>query len=155
MPGSNTQDARLEAIPYTLPHGLTIYVTSFGVYRGDKPPVILRPASRLSVRGHIATSHDVFFGITVRHASGEFAGRFQTIRPANEFLSGKDFDVTLDLRDFQLDPSLSEWKDKLPDDPFNLVVESIWCHTLDKPAGLALTEVELIPAVEDGRVPLD
>ena len=116
---------------------------------GDKRPVILQPASRVRVRGRIASTHKVYFGVTVRHAGGGFAGRFQTIRPAVDFPSGQDFEVVLHLRNFRLDSSLDEMKDKLPDDPFNLVVESIWCHTLDKQAGLELTEVELIPPAKD------
>ena len=87
--------------------------------------------------------------ITVRQANGAFAGRFQTIRPADEFRSGQDFDVLLHLQDFRLDPSLDEMKDKLPSVPFGLVVESVWCHTLDKQAGLEISEVELAPAMED------
>ena len=50
---------------------------------------------------------------------------------------------------FGLDPSLAEMKDKLPGDPFDLVVETFWCHTLDKQAGLEIAEVELIPPVAD------
>jgi hypothetical protein len=91
----------------------------------------------------------VYFGVTVRHATGEFAGRFQIIRPADEFPSVEDFDMTLHLREFQLDPSLDQVKDELPSVPFGLVVESVWCHTLDKRAGLELIEVELIPPMAD------
>ena len=36
-------------------------------------------------------------------------------------------------------------KDKLPSDPFHLVIETIWCHTLDQQAGLEIVEVELLP----------
>jgi len=149
-PGTDAEDAKLGAIPYTTPQGKTIYTAAFGVSRGDKPPVTLQPGSRFRVRGRIASPHKVYFGVTVRHPNGEFAGRFQTIRPAVEFPDGQDFEVTLDLRDFRLDPSLSEVKDKLPSAPFDLVVESVWCHTLDKQAGLEITEVELVPPAEDG-----
>ena len=142
-PGTDVQAAKLGAIPYTTPQGKTIYTASFGVSCGDKPPVTLPPASRLRVRGRIASPHRVYVGITVRQANGAFAGRFQTIRPAVEFLSGEDFDMTLHLRDFRLDPSLDVMKDKLPSVPFGLVVESVWCHTLDRQAGLEITEVEL------------
>jgi ferric-dicitrate binding protein FerR (iron transport regulator) len=143
-PGTDTQDATLGTIPYTTPQGKTIYTVGFGVSRGDRPPVILRPASRVRVRGRIASPHNVYFGVTVRHADGEFAGRFQTIRPAVEFPSGEDFEIVLSLRDFRLDPSLDEMKNKLSIAPFDLVVESFWCHTLDKQAGLEIAEVELL-----------
>jgi len=79
------------------------------------------------------------------YPGGGFAGRFENIRPTIEFESGEDFEVLLDLREFRLDPSLTEIKDKLPSAPFHLVVETVWCHTLDQPSGLEITEVELQP----------
>ena len=33
-------------------------------------PVTLQPASRFRVRGHIASTHEVYFGVTVSHAGG-------------------------------------------------------------------------------------
>lgn len=149
-PGTDTQEAKLGAIPYTTPKGMTIYTTGLSVSYGDKPPVTLQPASRLRVRGRIASPQKVHFGITVRQANGAFAGRFQTIRPADELRSGQDFDIILDLQDFRLDPSLASLKQELPNAPFHLVVETIWCHTLDKQAGLEITEAELesIPLAE-------
>ncbi len=148
LPGTDTQEARLGAIPFTTPRGTTIYTTGLAVSYGDKPPVTLQPASRLRVRGHIASPHKVYFGITVRQANGAFAGRFQAIRPAGEFRSGEDFEITFHLREFRLDPSLASLKQKLPSTPFHLVVETIWCHTLDKQAGLEIAEVELIPPTD-------
>lgn len=135
--------ARLWAIPYTVPQSITIYTAAFGVSHGDKPPVMLESSSRLRVRGWIKSTSMVWFGVTVRHSSGEFAGRFQIIRPAEEFPAGQDFEVVLDLRDFHLDPSLKKMKDKLPGDPFNLVVQDVWCHTLDKRAGLQVKHAEI------------
>ncbi|MHC4072364.1 MAG: FecR domain-containing protein [Planctomycetota bacterium] len=146
LPRTDTEDAKLRAIPYTTPQGKTIYTVAFGVSHGDKPSVTVQPACHFRVRGRIASTHEVYFGVTVRHPNGGFAGNFQTIRPAVEFQSGQDFEAVLHLRDFRLDPSLMEMKNKLPSAPFDLVVESFWCHTLDKQAGLEVTEVELIPA---------
>ena len=144
-PKTATRDARLRAIPYTTPEGFTIYAAALGVSRGDTPPVIFQPGCRLRVKGSIASTHEVYFGVTVRYAAGGFAGKFQTTRPAVEFSGGEDFEVLLDLRDFRLDPSLGKIKDKLPSAAFHLVAESIWCHTLDQPSGLEITEVELLP----------
>jgi hypothetical protein len=148
-PRTDTQEARLGAIPYTTPQGMTIYTTGLAVSYGDKPPVTLQPASRLRVRGHIASPHKVYFGITVRQANGAFAGRFQAVRPADEFRSGEDFEITFHFREFRPDPSLASLKQELPSAPFHLVVETIWCHTLDKQAGLEIAEVELIPPTAD------
>jgi ferric-dicitrate binding protein FerR (iron transport regulator) len=147
LPGTNGQAARLRAVPYTTQLGRTIYTTGFGVSRGDKPPVTLLPGSSLRVRGWLQDPHPIYFGVTVRHSNGAFAGRFQTIRPAPEFHGGQDFEVVLPLSDFALDPSLHDMRDKLPQDPFQLVVESVWCHSLDKQASLAIAGIELIPPV--------
>jgi len=152
-PGTDTQVPKLGAVPYTTPKGMTIYTTGLSVSYGDKPPVTLQPASRLRVRGRIASPQRVYFGITVRQANGAFAGSFQTIRPADELRSGQDFDLTLDLQDFRLEPSLASLKQELPSAPFHLVVETIWCHTLDKQAGLEISEVELLPPAETGDRP--
>ena len=146
-PETDTQDAKLAAIPYTIPQEVTIYTAAFVVLRGDKPPVILQPDSVLRIRGHIALRNEVYFGITVRQPKGEFAGRFQTIRPAVEFPGGRDFEVLLKLRDFSLDPSLAQMKGKLPSVPFDLVVETFWCHTLGQQAGLEIFEVELLSSM--------
>ncbi len=148
-PKTEAEDAKIRAVPYTTHQGKTIYTASFGVSPGDKPPVILQPDSCFRVRGRIASTHKVYFGVTLRHPNGEFAGNFQTIRSAVEFRSGQDFEVILHLRDFRLDPSLIEMKSSLPTDPYDLVVESMWCHTLGEQAGLEVTEVELIPSAEE------
>ena len=150
-PKTAMEEARLETIPLTIPQGLTIYTAALGVSHGDRPPVILQPGCRLRVRGHMASTHEVYFGVTVRYLSGGFAGKFQTIRPAAEFQSGQDFEGILGLEDFQLDPLLVEIKDKLPRTPFHLVVEFIWCHTLDQPSGLEITEMELLPPTASGN----
>jgi hypothetical protein len=120
-------------------------VVSFGLLKDDHPPVVLLPDSRLSVTGRLTTAHPVYFGITAQHPNGDFAGRFVTMPPADEFQSGKDYQVTLDFDDFQLDSSLAGMKDKLPSQPFHFVVESIWFTTLEKKAELEISEVVLEP----------
>ncbi|MGB2823179.1 MAG: ankyrin repeat domain-containing protein [Phycisphaerae bacterium] len=149
-PGSDETAARLRAIPYTTSSGKTIYTAGLGVSRGDNPPVTLQPGSRCRIRGRIASAHEVYFGVTVRHLNGDFAGKFQTTRPAADFQGGQDFEVILKLQDFLLDPSLNEMKSKLPKIPFHLVVESVWCHSLYEPAGLEIAEVELLPPGKSG-----
>ncbi|MFC1597478.1 DUF1080 domain-containing protein [Planctomycetota bacterium] len=142
---TDEEGAKRKAIPLKISEEQTIHVAPFGVSGDDKPPVVLLPESRLRVRGRVAAAHPVYFGVTINHPNGDFAGRFQTVRPADEFQSGEDFEVALELRDFQLDPSLNEMKDRLPTAPFHFVVESIWLTTLDKQAGLEIAEVELPP----------
>ncbi|MCP4455306.1 MAG: hypothetical protein GY809_27925, partial [Planctomycetes bacterium] len=58
------------------------------------------------------------------------------------------FEILLDLQAFRLDSSLGKIADKLPSTPLHLVVEDIWCHTLDQPSGLEITEMALLPPTE-------
>ncbi len=146
---TDEQGNNRKASPFERPEGPTIYVVSFGLLEDDSPPVVLLPDSRLAVTGRLATAHPVYFGITIQHPNGDFAGRFLAIRAADEFQSGKDFQVTLDFHDFQLDSSLVGMKDKLPTKPFHFVVESIWITSLERKAGLEFAEVNLIPPSQD------
>ena len=141
-PGADGHGA-LGAVPFTTASGKTIYTAAMGVSHGDNPPVVLQPDARIRVRGRIMSTHEVYFGITVRQANGDFAGKFQTIRLAEEFPSGEDFEVELRLSDYRLDPSLKKMASRLPSEPFGLVLESVWCHTLYDPACLVIYEVEV------------
>lgn len=144
LSGTDGGSPTLGAVPYTTQHGFTIYTMGFGVSQCQGPKVMLMPGSSLRFRGRLAASHPIWFGVSVRHLNGDFAGRFQIMLPATNYSPGKEFTVTLPLDDLQLDPSLHAMRHKLPDKPFNLVVESIWCHTLDQPAGLEIAATELI-----------
>jgi len=146
---SDAKGEQRKTTPIKSPDGRTIHVAGFEISGDDKPPVVLLPDSRLSVSGRLATKCPVYFGITINHPNGDFAGRFQTVYPADEFRGGEDFEVTLELQDFQLDPSLADSKDKLPSQPFHFVVKTIWLHTLEKQAELEVIAVELVPPSED------
>ena len=148
MPPKADRAAALLAVPFTTRLGWTIFATATGVSAWDDPPVALGRGTSLRFRGRLAVSSPVYFGVTVRDANGAFAGRFQTIRSAAKFAAGKNFDVTLPLAEFGLDPSLNSMANKLPARPFELNVESVWCHTLTRPAGLELFQTQVIaPAV--------
>ena len=148
-PKTDTEPATLRAIPYTSPAGKTIYTVGFVPSAGDRPPVMVRSGSHLRIRGRIVSACKVYFGVTVRRPNGEFAGRFQIIRPAAEFQGGKDFEAILPFGDSRLDPSLAKMSTRLASTPFDLDVEAFWCHTLGQQAGLEVTEVELIPPTGD------
>jgi len=153
-PGTDSQDATLGAIAFNTPEGTVIHTATFCTIFHDKAPVVLKPDSRFKIRGRVALSNPVYFGVTVRNTDGGFGGRFQIVLPAAAFPSGEDFELDLQLRDFRLDPGLIEMKSRLASNPFNFVVESFWCHTLDKQAGLAVMEAELItpPAMSDSNM---
>lgn len=145
MPPDADRDAGLLAVPFTTRPGWTIFAAATGVSAWDAPPVVLHAGSRLRLRGRLTMSSPVYFGVTMRDANGAFAGRFQAVRNAREFVAGEDFDVTLPLGDFVLDPALKPMAKKLPARPFELTVESVWCHTLTRPAGLELFQAQVIP----------
>ena len=143
-PRVEEENARLESIPYTTELGKTIYAAAMSVSNGNNPPVVIRKGSKLRVHGTIESPSAIWFGITLRQPNGDFAGRFQIIRSKTEFPAGHAFEVTLDLENCELDPSLKHLRSKLPAEPFDLTVGDVWCHTLYDQAGLAITEVELV-----------
>jgi hypothetical protein len=153
MPANGAEPAQLKTVPYTLPakndrKQRTIHTLSMPVSQGDHPPVVLQPESKIRVRGRIASSHPVWFGMTLRRENGDFAGRFQITLPAEEFQTGEPFEVVLNLSDYELDPSLTQWADSLPKTPYGLIVKGVWCHTLWDPAGLQVSEMALMTPTE-------
>jgi hypothetical protein len=145
LPPAAGRDAALLAVPFTTQLERTIFAAATRVSTWDAPPVTLHPDSRLRIRGRLGVSRTVYFGVHLRDASGAFAGRFLTARSAQQFGAGEVFDVTLPIRDFILDPALKHLSKKLPARPFELTVESVFCHTLTHPAGLELFQIEVIP----------
>jgi hypothetical protein len=149
IPPNGEEPASLKIVPYTLPsknhlRQKTIHTLGMPVSVCDQPPVVLQPESKVRVRGKIASSHRIWFGMTLSRENGDFAGRFQTMLAAEEFKSGELFEVVLDLNDYQLDPSLAQWSESLPKSPHGLIVKNVWCHTLWDPAGLQVSEIELM-----------
>lgn len=144
LPATQDSPAGLKTIPYITEDRKTIFTASMNVSGGDRPSVVLSPESRVRVRGILETSHPTYLGMTIHTADGDFAGRFQTIFPAETFESGKPFEVLVNLGDFALDSSLNHMKEQLPQQPDGLVVVSIWCHTLFDQVGLTIHEIEIL-----------
>ena len=152
-PANSSEPAHLKTVPYVLPEKTdqkqrTIHTLGMPVSGCDQPAVVLRSESKVSVRGKIASSRPIYFGLTLSHPDGDFAGRFQTRRPASGFKSGEAFEVVLDLTDYELDPSLAQWADSLSKTPYGLIVKNVWCHTLWDPAGLQVSEIELMTPID-------
>lgn len=148
FPAGAGQSARLGSVPYTIPDGRTIYTLAMKPSTGDHPPVVLQSGSQIRVRGRLETQHRVYFGVTLRHINGDFAGRFQVILPEEMFADRQPFDVTLNFDEYTLDPSLERWKDHLPISPVGLVVDAVWAHTLWDPCGLQVVSKEIITPAE-------
>jgi len=141
---SENQPPRLGTIPHSVREGYTIYAMGMGISRKNQPPVELKSGARFRVNGRVDASHVLWFGVTLRHPNGEFAGRFQTTLPAERFASGQPFEVVVNPSDFELDPELHKWAHKLPSHPEGLIIESFWCHSLRDHVGLYVTSVELL-----------
>ncbi|MEM9589426.1 MAG: FecR family protein, partial [Planctomycetota bacterium] len=140
--------ARLKAIPYILQRPnkkpLTLYTTSFAVSSGESSPVVLQPGATLLVAGSMTDPKRLFIGMTLGHPGGDFAGNFQVVVPAEQVIEQPEFRIECRLDEFLLDPSLQAIRDRLPERPDGMIVQSIWCHTLNQRAGLEITEVELV-----------
>jgi hypothetical protein len=97
----------------------------------------------MRVRGKLKTRNRLFVGMTLRYPDGDFAGRFQVVRPSQDFGPDKNFDISIPLSDFKLDPSLHHLRSGMPSRLEGLVVESLWCHTLYDQAWLGVTHFEV------------
>ena len=155
-PATAEQPASVKAIPFVprKNQSVTLYLLGLPVVRTDNSPVVVKPDSRFIVRGRLTTAADVFFGIRVSHANGEFAGKFLARKTSAHFENDSSFEVVFDLSDFALDPCVRDRKDDLPDRPDNLILNGVWSFTnTGGPTGLEITEVELIPAARQVAVP--
>ena len=144
LPGAAEQGGpMLHCIPHLTEEGKTIYTASFAVTVADAAPVMTSAQTMIQVEGHLDRATDLYIGMTLKTVKGDFAGRFQVVLPSEEFQSDERFKHTLRIENFALDPSLSAMKDNLASKSHELIVDSIWCHTLYQQAGLAITSVEL------------
>lgn len=148
-PGVNGGAPALGAVPYQASNGMTVYTTAFGVSSSQGSPVLLQPGARLRIHGKLFDASPLFVGVTVRRRDGVFAGKFQTILKAEDMVVGEAFEVMVHPDRFHLDPSLEKMRDALPPSPVNLVVEAVWCHSLNNPAGLEVYEAGIFAPDED------
>lgn len=151
-PRTGKDAARLRAIPFIFkPPGkgseersITLYLAALPVSRGDSQPVIIQPQSQFRIQGMLAEADELLFGFQVNHLDGSFAGKFLAsgTPELEEFDGGNRFELVLAADDFQLDPSLSTLKERLPSTPSGLIISSCWCLTL-APRGLEVEQIEL------------
>ena len=143
LPGTSDQDPMLVCLPHVTEKNKTIYTASFRVTVPDAAPVITNKRTIINVKGRLDRATNLYVGITLKTTEGDFAGRFQVVIPRSEFQPGAAFNHSFEIENFTLDPALSAMKDNLPSSANELIVESMWCHTLYQQAGLAITSVEL------------
>ena len=143
LPGTPGEDPMLGCLPHVTEQNKTIYTASFRVTVPDAAPVMTNRRTIINVSGHLDRATNLYVGMTLKTSEGDFAGRFQVVLPSREFRPDAPLNHSLEIEDFTLDPSLNAMRDNLPSSASDLIVESIWCHTLYQQAGLAITSIEI------------
>jgi ferric-dicitrate binding protein FerR (iron transport regulator) len=144
LPATDDTGPLLHCIPHTTEHQRTIYTSAFQVTAADAAPVMTSDRTIVRVQGRLERATDLFVGLTLKTKEGEFAGRFQLILSEKSFRADDEFEFALPIAGFKLDPSLETMKSRLAKSASDFVVDSLWCHTLYQPAGLAVASVELM-----------
>lgn len=135
--------ALLHCIPYITEQQKTIYTSTFQVTTADAAPIMTNDRTSLRVHGRLKRATDLFVGLTLKTKDGEFAGRFQVILPKKTFHTDEVFECVVPISEFQLDPSLEAIRSRLARSASDLIVDTVWCHTLYESAGLAIASIEL------------
>ena len=142
---TDTQPALLKSVafvPKEAPN-VVLYLLGLGVHSEEGAPVKVSDASHFEIQGQIDIETTIFFGIQVAYANGDYAGKFRTECRVSRDASGH-FIASADLRDFELDPSVAAYKDKLAPSPDGLFVNGVWSFTHSpQPSGLRITEIKL------------
>ena len=151
LPATAQRSASQKATPFVPSDNpkVTLHLLSIPVSRFDSSPVVVLPNSKFVVRGRLNKDAKVHFGIGVRYANGEFAGKFRgdlgDQQPVSELDSEGNFEVVYRLGNFTLDPCVRDRKNKLAEKPDSLMLNAVWAFThTGNPSGLEVSKVELI-----------
>ncbi len=152
QPATDHAPASVKAIPLVPPDAphVTLHLAGISVDRSDGSPVVIEPGSRFLVKGRLQYDASVHFGIRVAYPNGEFAGMFRgdlhDQQPPAQRNEDGDFAEFYELTNFTVDPAVWDKRDELAPRPDGLVLTGVWAFThTESPAGLELTEVELLP----------
>ena len=157
QPPTDRMPATLKAVPLippAAPH-VTLYLAGVSVDRSQGSPVVLKPGSRLVVRGRLRHAAQVHCGIRVNYPGGEFAGMFRGDLQKDQPLATMDsegrFEETYRLPQFTLDPAVADRKSELASRPEGLILDGAWAFTHgQRSAGLEITEIEILPPDSQG-----
>jgi hypothetical protein len=121
---------------------VTLHLAAISVSRGPVAPVVLTSGGKFRIRGQIETSGDIYFGLTMKHFKGGFAGKYIAVRqfvlPQN---TDERLEIELHLEEFR------PQEEEFPDSPIGLELVDWWCFTYNVDAGLGIAGVELLPSV--------
>ena len=150
VPDRDGPGGRLRAAPVLLNPGkgpTTLHLVAISACRGSVAPVVPALGGRFRIRGQVETSGDLYFGITMKHVKGGFAGKYVTARrislPAE---TDRRLDIELPLQEFR--PQEREFPSSL----VGLELVDWWCFTTNQDAGLSVAGVELLPPHAAGVV---
>lgn len=116
------------------PKPLLIYVASAAVVPEDSSPLVLADGGRFVARGQLETAAEVFFGVTMNHTKGGFAGKYYARR---QFAGGGPFEWAIPLGEFvPQEPAF-------PPSPAGMEIVECWCLTLHDDRGLAVRFIEM------------
>lgn len=116
------------------PKPLLIYVASAAVAAEDSSPLVLADAGRFVVRGRLGDAAEVFFGVTMNHPKGGFAGKYIARRPPD---AGGAFEWVIPLAE------LKPLEGAFPPSPVGLEIVECWCLTAHDDHALAVGGIEL------------
>lgn len=120
---------------------ITLYLASISAWRGEAPPAVPMSGGRFRIRGRIEASSELYFGLTMKHTKGGFAGKYVTLRSITlSEKTGRRFEIELPIGGFQ--PQEKEF----PASPLGLELVDLWCFTYNQNAELSIASVELLPS---------
>jgi ferric-dicitrate binding protein FerR (iron transport regulator) len=148
IPGGKPTGGVLRAAPVLLnpeKDPITFHLAAISAGRGANRPVAPAAGGSFRIRGRIGTSGNIYFGLTMKHVKGGFAGKYVTVRKVS--LADKTdqrLEIELPIEDFR--PQEKEF----PASPVGLELVDLWCLTYNQDAELGITSVELLPSAPSG-----
>ncbi|GAB5402975.1 MAG: hypothetical protein Aurels2KO_12060 [Aureliella sp.] len=142
---TDDQPAFLKAVafvPEQAPHVL-LHLLGLGVRTQDGSPIQVTKESQIEIRGQMDLDTVVYVGLQVADASGDYAGKFRAECQVQRDEAGR-FVARASLPQFELDPSVAAYRDKLAPSPEDLYVTGTWCFTHSKkPSGLRISQIQI------------
>lgn len=153
---TDTHPALLKSVafvPEQAPN-VVLYLLGLGVRSEEGAPVQVNANSQFEIRGKVDVETEIYFGIEVAYANGDYAGKFRAKCTVDRDGSG-GFVASANLSDFGLDPSVAAYKDKLATSPEDLFVNGVWCFTHSQtPSGLRVSQMVLRSSDSDAAEPV-
>lgn len=120
------------------PNPLLIFVSSAAVVSENSSPLVLSSGGRFTIRGRLDSTAEVFFGMTMNHPKGGFAGKYFAVRKIDLAELGMEpFEWTVPFDE------LKPVEGAFPATPIELEIVECWCLTVHEDRGLSVQSIEL------------